>query len=347
MREFGVDVRVFSTRPPPEETAARHAFAERAREETTYLWPRPFTSILSAAAWGLMRPRGLARAATIPFRLDGMSLRDRVTTVPLLVAACILAREAASQRVRHIHVHMAARSAVIALMARRLSGLPYSLTLHGDLDWWGGGMGSKLENAEFTIAVAKWLHDDVRQRYPRVGPSEVLIAPMGVDTRKWVPGRRSLDDSPFRVVTVGRLHGPKGHDVLIRAIARLRDSGRDILLTVVGSGSERAALESLVRDLGVERAVEFAGSLSEDEVIARLRRAHAFVLASRLETRPVVLMEALALGIPVIATDVGGIPEIVTPEWDGLLVGADDATALASAVARLMDDPGLRRRLGP
>jgi glycosyltransferase involved in cell wall biosynthesis len=345
MREWGIDLRLFSTRPPPEETAARHAFAERAREETTYLWPRPLTSILSAAAWGLKRPRRLAQAATIPFRLDGMSLRERATTVPLLVAACVLAREAVSQNIRHIHVHMAARSAVIALMVRRLSGLPYSLTMHGDLDWWGGGMGSKLANAEFTVAVAEWLRDDILREYPRIPPSAVIVASMGVDTRRWAPAEPRSHDSTFRLATVSRLYYAKGHDLLFSAVARLRDSGRDVQLLVVGAGPERDALQSLARRLQLNDRIEFAGSLGEDEIIARLHGVDAFVLASRSEPLGVVYMEAMALGLPTVGTDSGGVTEIITNGRDGLVVPPEDEERLAGAIAQLMDDSELRRRL--
>ena len=345
MRDWGVDARLFSTRPPNEQTAAQHGFAQQAIEETTYLLPRPVTSILGAVAWGLRRPRHLARAASVPFTLDGMSLRERATTLSLLVGACIFAREAATQRIRHVHLHSAARSAVIALMARRLSGLRYSFTLHGNLDWWGGGMGSKLENAEFSIAVADWLRDDIRQNYPSLDPSTVVVASMGVDTQTWVPVEAGSRDSTFNLATVGRLALGKGHDVTLRALARLHEAGRDAHLSIIGSGPDRAVLESLVKELKLEDSVEFLGTLSEENVIESLRQADVFVLASRVEPRSVAYMEAMALGLPTIGTDVGGSAEIITSEQDGLLVASEDDEGLAAAIARLMDDPELRRRL--
>jgi glycosyltransferase involved in cell wall biosynthesis len=346
MRDWGVDARLFSTRPPNEQTAAQHGFAQQARQETTYLLPRPVTSILAAVAWGLRRPRQFARAARVPFTLDGMSLRERATTLSLLVGACIFAREAASQRIRHVHLHSAARSAVIALMARRLSGLRYSLTLHGNLDWWGGGMGSKLENAEFTVAVAEWLRDDIRRDYPQLRSSSVAVASMGVDTRTWVPVDPRPADSTFHLMTVGRLALGKGHDVTLRALARLHNAGRDARLSIIGSGPDRAVLESLVKELELEASVKFLGSLSEEDVIESLGHADVFVLASRVEPRAVAYMEAMALGLPTIGTDVGGSAEIITSEHDGLLVPSEDDERLASAIARLMDDPELRRQLG-
>jgi glycosyltransferase involved in cell wall biosynthesis len=347
LREWGVDIRLFSTRPPDSQTAARHAFAELARKETTYLWPRPMSSILAAVAWAaLKRPRGLARTVAILPTLGEMSLRERAATVPLIAAACVFAREATTQGIQHVHLHSAARSAVIAMMTRRLIGLPYSIALNANLDWWGGGMASKLEQSEFTAVNADWLLNQVRTDYPHLPSSQVLLARPGVDTRTWELGDGEAEDSSFRLVTVARVQHGKGHDIAIRAVARLRDAGRSVRLRIVGGGPERAALETLTEQLGVEEAVEFAGSVSEDEVIGCLRAADAFVLASRVEPLGVAYMEAMALGMPTIGTQVGGVGEVITHDHDGLLVPAEDDERLAAAVARLIDDPNLRRRLG-
>ena len=347
LREWGVDIRLFSTRPPDSQTAARHAFAAEARAETIYLWPRPLASILTAVLWAAVkrRHRLLAAASTV-LTLDGVSLRQRAEMVPLLAAACVFAREVATQRIRHVHLHSAARSTVIAMMTRRLTGLPYSIALNANLDWWGGGMTSKLENAEFTAVNANWMLEQVRRDFPRLLPSQVLLARPGVDTRWWTPGGGGAEHSSFDLVTVARLQHGKGHDVAIRAVCRLRRSGRDVRLKIIGGGPERPDFESLASDLEVDDAVEFAGSLSEHDVISRIRAADAFVLASRVEPLGVAYMEAMALGLPTIGTTTGGVGEVITHDHDGLLVPPGDEERLAQAIARLMDDPALRTRLG-
>jgi colanic acid/amylovoran biosynthesis glycosyltransferase len=160
-----------------------------------------------------------------------------------------------------------------------------------------------------------------------------------------VPVDGRSENSRFHLMTVGRLALGKGHDVTLRALARLRNEGRDAHLSIIGSGPDRPVLESLVEELELEGSVRFLGTLSEEDVIARLRDADAFVLASRVEPRAVAYMEAMALGLPTIGTEVGGSAEIITSEQDGLLVPSDDDERLAAAIARLMDDPELRRRL--
>jgi colanic acid/amylovoran biosynthesis glycosyltransferase len=146
-------------------------------------------------------------------------------------------------------------------------------------------------------------------------------------------------------VTVGRVHHGKGHDVTIRSVARLRERGRDVRLTIAGAGPELRSLQRLVDELHLGGAVEFVGSASEDEVITLLRTADAFVLASRFEALGVAYMEAMALGIPTIGTDAGGVGEVITHGHDGLLVPPNDEERLAAAISRLMDDPESRRRL--
>jgi colanic acid/amylovoran biosynthesis glycosyltransferase len=347
LREWGVDIRFFSTQPPDEASAARHAFADEARKATFYLWPRPLGSVISAVAWGAMtgRRRFLRAAATI-LKLDGLSLRQRVATVPLFAAACVFAREATAQGIRHVHLHSAARSAVIAMMAHRLTGIPYSIALNANLEWWGGGMGSKLAETEFTLVNAEWLLRQVHEEYPGLRPSQVVLARPGVDTERWFQRDGKADGSTFELVSVGRVHHGKGHDTTIRAVGRLRDSGRPVRLRIAGSGPELASLQALVAQLRLEQEVEFLGSLSEADVMDLLREADAFVLASRFEPLGVVYMEAMALGLPTIGTDAGGVGEIITDEHDGLLVPPEDVERLVEAVARLQDDPPLRQRLG-
>jgi colanic acid/amylovoran biosynthesis glycosyltransferase len=346
MLEWDVDVRFFSTRPPKPEFAARHAFASRIRNEIFYLWPRPLSSMVGALLWALStRPRRLWRAAIRALAADGMSILERAAVFPLLPAACVFAREAQAQGVRHAHLHHAGRTALIAVMARCLVGLPYSLSVNAKLEDWGGGMALKLEDAEFTVVPAKWLFDEIRREYPHLYPSRLLIAANAVDVRRWVPAERPTSESAFRLASVSRLHRGKGHHVLIGAVARLHESERDVRLEVIGGGPERAALEALVDRLRLRGVVELAGSLSEDDVISHLQTADAFVLASGHEALPVVHMEAMALGLPTIGTDAGGVGEVITDGYDGLLVPPDDEEALAAAITRVMDDPALRSRL--
>ena len=209
-------------------------------------------------------------------------------------------------------------------------------------------MREKFEEATFTIAITQLLLDQIRRDFPMVRPDQVLLGRIGVDTSKWAPcpGRRKRGTGSFRVMTLGRLHRSKGHDVLIQAVWELTAAGRDVTLDLIGEGPERGVLEQQARETGLGDRAIFHGSLGEDQVIEHLGCADAFILASRAEPLGVAYMEAMALELPTIGTAAGGVSEIITDGVDGLLVPPGDPCALAAAIALLMDDHELAERLG-
>ena len=208
-------------------------------------------------------------------------------------------------------------------------------------------MGQKFSEAEFTIAVAKWLLEQIRSDYPELAPEQAIIGRHGVDTQKWYPLKDSFrsQPEPFQAISVGRLHACKGHDVLIRSIKLLEDSNRQVMLTIVGAGPEEQNLKSLVRELKLTDRVRFAGSVSEEEIMALMNRSDVFVLASHAEPLGVVYMEAMASGVATIGTNAGGVPEIITDGQDGLLVPPDNEVALKQATELLMDDSQFRQQV--
>jgi len=151
---------------------------------------------------------------------------------------------------------------------------------------------------------------------------------------------------PLRIVCVGRLSAEKGHHGLLRALARLRGVVPPSRVTFVGDGPMRAELEAQARELGLVDSVEFVGARSEDDVMQILAAADLFALASLMEGLPVVLMEAMSLGLPVVAPHVAGIPELVGDEREGLLFAPSDWDGLAAQLQRLLSDEDLRARLG-
>jgi glycosyltransferase involved in cell wall biosynthesis len=138
----------------------------------------------------------------------------------------------------------------------------------------------------------------------------------------------------------------KGQMLLLRAVAQLRDDGVAVTLTLIGDGPDRAALERAARRLNLEECVEFTGSLGQPEVAERFQSADVFCLPSFAEGLPVVLMEAMSHGLPVIATRIAGVAELVEDGVSGALVSAARIDQLVAALGRLADEPELRRRWG-
>ncbi len=347
MRESGVEITIFSTRRPSKRDRARHAFAESAQKDTVYLWPRQFVDWFGAMVWTIMtRPLGFARCAGMTATLP---LEERPTwkaLLPLHVPACVLAREVKRRGIEHLHCHSCANTAILAMMVKRLTGVGYSMTLNANIEWWGGAMAEKLGEADFTIAIAGWLLAQIKRDYPNLRPDQALLGRIGVDTRKWMPDRNEDNrDATLRVLTVGRLHPSKGHDDLLRAVARLITERRKVTLRVLGDGPQRHDLESLAKELGIAEEVKFEGSVSEERIIDEMRRTDVFVLASHSEPLGVAYMEAMSMEVATVGTAAGGVGEIITDGVDGLLVEPRNVEALAGAMARLQDNPDLRRRL--
>lgn len=178
--------------------------------------------------------------------------------------------------------------------------------------------------------------------------SRTVVLHPAVDSRVFTPpDRPPRGDTALRLVSVGRLHWIKGYEFAIEAVAQARASGIDCTLTIVGPDTgARDSLEYAIRDRGLDGVVTLAGSRSAAGVRAALARADAFALSSVGEGASRAALEAMAMGLPVVTTDAGGMREIVTDQVDGLVVPRRDPTALAHAFTTLARDPGRRCRMG-
>jgi glycosyltransferase involved in cell wall biosynthesis len=355
LREWGASIQIFSTRRPGQRDKARHAFAADAEARTLYLWP-PGPRRGATALMGMLfsHPAGFFRCFRLTMTLPVEKKHPRLALIPLLLPACILADQCKRLGIAHLHAHTCSNGAILCMMVNCLIGLPYSMTLNANIEWWGGAMREKFGQAAFTIPITRWLADQMRRDFPSLRPEQILPGGIGVDTQRWTPPPHRPDsaDRQLRLITVGRLHPSKGHDLLLRALRRLvdgqkqrGDAATDLSLRIIGSGAQRDELESLTRELGLTSQVQFLGSLSEDQVIEQMADADVFVLASHAEPLGVVYMEAMAMEVATIGTAAGGVGEIITDGVDGLLVPPGDEHRLADAIQRLIDDPPLRRRL--
>jgi colanic acid/amylovoran biosynthesis glycosyltransferase len=246
----------------------------------------------------------------------------------------------------HVHSHSCGPAALIAMLANRLAGVSYSLTLHGEMIDYGPQQNIKYRYASFVIAITKKLRAQIIQSLGANAPDRIGLAPMGVDTMvfkrsdPYIPwsGRGSL-----RLFACGRLNYVKGHQDLIQAVKILRDEGLDVALEIageddIGGNGYRKTLEILLNDLGLSENVSLLGAVSEQRILQGLCNSHLFVLASHHEPLGVAIMEALSCGTPVVATNLGGVPEMIDHGIDGYLVAPKDAYILATAIKQLASD---------
>jgi glycosyltransferase involved in cell wall biosynthesis len=172
------------------------------------------------------------------------------------------------------------------------------------------------------------------------------LTPLGVDIAEFSPRPFRENPPTFEILSVGQLVAVKGQQVMIAAVDAVVREGRKIRLRLAGDGPARAELEREVERRGLSQVVIFEGYLNQDRLRAVYREADAFMLSSFVEGLPVVLMEAMAMEIPCIATWITGIPELIRDGVNGLLVAPGDIQALSKAIVRLMSDAPLQRRLG-
>lgn len=349
LRRAGLDIVTFSVRrPDPDEL---HAPADRAAHAGTgYLAPPTLIALGAAHAWALFgRPRAYLATLALAARHRPPGLRAMIWALFHFGEAALLARMLSRRGVDHLHVHFANSGATVGLLAARLADLPWSLTLHGisETDYPAGLLlPEKLRMAQFA-ACASWFMraQAMRLSTPRVW-RDLMVVRCGVDFSR-LPARGIAERARARarIVCVGRLSPEKGQAGLIEAFAQVRAAGVAAELVLVGDGPDRQGLAAIVAECGLTQDVTFLGRLPEPETLATIASADILALPSLMEGLPVVLIEAMALGVPVVASQVAGIPELVIAGETGLLFAASDWRALADAIHRLLDDPALRTRL--
>ena len=289
----------------------------------------------------LTRPLAMRRAIREAVKMGQRSNRSIFRHLAYVAEAAVLARWCRQDTVEHVHAHFGTNSAAIALLAWRLSGIPYSFTSHGPdefekAEWLS--LDRKLEHATFAVAVSSYGRSQLmRWSAPNQWP-KIAIIHCGVDKTYLEATTMAPPDVP-RFVCVARLGAEKGQLLLIAAARRLRDAGIHCEVVLAGDGKMRPQIEDSIRRAGLQNEVTITGWASGERVKAEIASTRTLVLPSFAENLPVVLMEAMALGRPVISTYVAGIPELVQPGITGWLVPAGDEIALAEAMREALETP--------
>jgi glycosyltransferase involved in cell wall biosynthesis len=283
------------------------------------------------------RWEGLAADAIVPtLRAD----KWRVIEAPFLIGSLVIAtwREVRRQRAVAVNCHWILPAGLIALAVHALTRVPYVVTVHGaDAYTFRGGLSRRLKRHVLRRAAAVLPVSRDIARMLELDDAPVLR--MGVDTASIRAAVGERDPESGLLVYIGRLVDKKGIDVLLEALVQV-PSAR---MQVIGDGPDRAALVDLAARLGLGDRVRFFGKLPKREVFAALARAHAVVIPSKvgsggdMEGTPVVLCEAMAAGVPVVASDLGGLGECIDDGITGLLVPHDDVDALSATLAKVLN----------
>jgi len=253
----------------------------------------------------------------------------------------------------HVHAAFAHGPASTARFAYLLTGIPYSFGAHAKDLYLSDRreLADKVADASFVLTCSMAAQQELVSQTG--ADAKIVLAYHGVDTERFAPGPAgAVADAPKRILAVGRLVEKKGYPVLLAAVRQLLDEGHEVRLRVVGGGPDQERLATLARELGLDRRVSFAGARTHQQIVAEYAQADLFVQASVViadgdrDGVPNSLLEAMASGLPVVASRVSGIPEAIEDGVSGVLVPPGDPGALAQALARVVTEDGFADRLG-
>lgn len=349
LRQSGVLIETFSIRPP----SSAELISARDQQEsfrTYYLLPPKPIKLLKAHLFALCTRPGAyvgALKQCLGHRVPG--IQALAWALFHFAEAIELADELRRRRISHLHNHFANSGATVGFLASNFLKIPWSLTLHGisETDYPAGLLLSKkIEAASLVACVSEFGRAQAMRLCAPQDWSKLLIVRCALELDEMPPKVPHDPASPVRVICVARLSPEKGHFGLLESFAGILKRGLSAELVLVGDGPQRRAIESRVHELGITAQVRLAGLLSEADTLSEIARSDIMVLASFMEGLPVVLMEGMACGLPVIATRVAGIPELVIDEANGLLFNPSNWNQLEDRLARLVADEPLRQKLG-
>lgn len=356
LRRLGAEVETFTVQRSKRSEVRSEA--DRAAFETTYaIRPPRLWHFVRAHARALVgSPGRYGHTLRVALAMGGSAPRDSLWHVFYFVQAVVLWNECRRRHIRHVHAHFANVSSDLALLAAELGGheqgWSWSFTMHGPTEFYdvvGHRLPEKVSRAAMVVCISDFARSQLMGLTPAADWSKLQVVHCGIDTVRFAPSCSADEGAQagaVRVLNVGRLVPVKGQAVLLHAAADLRNRGVDVELRIGGSGPEAARLSELAADLGLSTSTHFLGALGHDTVRAEMARADVFCLPSFAEGVPVVLMEAMASGLPVVASRVMGIPELVEEGVTGRLVSPGAAEPLADALEELAGALARRRAMG-
>jgi colanic acid/amylovoran biosynthesis glycosyltransferase len=341
LRSLGHEVRTFSIRRPASTELVSDEI-RREQAETEAVLEVGFARLAASALASAVRsPRRMLDAIRLAWLVRRPGVKGHLLPVVYLLEAAYLAGRLQARGIEHLHNHIGENSAAVAMMAAAIADIPYSLTIHGPGEFDRPtelALNLKIRRAKFVAAVTEFGRSQLFRwsdlaDWPKIRIVHCGVEPMFLDREPDLP-----PEAP-QFVCVGRLAEQKGQLVLIEAAGRLAAEGVDFGITLVGDGPMRRPIEEAIERLGLEGRVRLAGWMGAKGVVDELLKARALVLPSFAEGLPVVIMEALALGRPVISTYIAGIPELVEPGACGWLVPAGSVDSLARVIREALASP--------
>jgi len=354
LRERGIPIHTFSiwsSNPANLSTEAVPLVGE-----TFYIFPFSWLALLFVHLRYLFS-RPLRYLGTLIFILTqpGEPVRNRWRSLRHFLYGMLAIREMERLKIRHVHAHSGWSGSSIALIAHRLLGVSFSLTLHAQGIYLARLLlKAKVQSAQCVVTISEYNRQFLLKLFPEVDlENKMHVVHCGLDPDVFTPSLESLpSNGELTIVGIGQLSPRKGFHVLIEACHHLVERGIPFYCYILGEGGERAHLEALIDRYNLHGHVVLLGRVYQEELRRILNQADISVLpcvwdkSGELDGIPVALMETMAMQIPTVSTNISGIPELINHERNGLLTSPGDAEGLADVLQRLKNDSELRRRLG-
>lgn len=347
LRAQGIEVFTFSIR----RTSSEHIVGPEQQaeaERTFYVLPVNPVQLLTAhfALW-IASPKRYLQAVKLAWSTHQPGIRGTLYQLFYFLEAGIVAYQINKQQIQHLHNHFPDSSGTVAMLAAELGGFTFSFTMHGPyiffepLRW---RLDEKLKRALFVCCISHFCRSQGMIFAPMEQWNRMHIVHCGVDPALFE--QVSHDQVGSRLLYTGRLAAVKGLPILLESLALLKTNHPNVLLTVVGDGTDRQSLEQMTAQLGLTENVNFVGYQSQAKVRQYMQETDVFVLPSFAEGVPVSLMEALAAGVPVVTTQIAGVGELVENGTSGYLVPPGNVQLLADRIATLLVNPEVRSQFG-
>lgn len=343
---LGLKIDRYAVRTWEEDLVDQRDVAERAR--THYLLSGNILGLLSALVKELfVNPRGLARSLPIWARLLRNSKYEFVKHVAYLMQAMYFRQLAAERKLTHVHVHFATNATTVALLSHLMGGPTYSFTVHGPDELFKPerlSFGTKIEHAAFVVAISEYCRRQLLRFARNADHHKIQVGRCGLALEEFE--RASQIGSSKVLVCVGRLCPQKGQVLIPAAVAQLRKEFPDMKVILAGDGEGRVEVESAIAACKVADIIELRGWVANGDVLRLIQESRALLLPSYAEGLPVVIMEALASGRPVISTLIAGIPELVDESCGWLFPAGDEQKLLEAMRSALRCTPSVLAKMG-
>ena len=353
LRQWGLDLQLVAIRRPGG-ILPLSAEQQKLQRGAIYLLPVDWSNfVIGHLFFALFRFRAYFGTLFYLLTQPHPDLRARFMTLLHFAEGVYAAHLLRGQLLGQLHAHFVDRAAVVALVSSRLLNVPYSLTAHArDIYVKPVLLHAKISEAKFITTCTAYNQAYLLQMIGEELNGKLYLAYHGLYLDDYQPSSSQPQRDRPLILSVGRLTEKKGFPYLIAACRRLKEQGYDFACHIVGEGPLRQELETLIAQLGLEDTITLCGAMPHEDVIEKYKKAMIFVLPCILSKDgdrdgiPNVLLEAMAMQVPVVSTRHSGIPELVQDRVNGLLVPPGDEEALTIALAELLDNPDLRGKLG-